>query len=122
MKIFNATPHEINIVEGAEFNSAVRKFQGGTVIRSIQRNGLLNAKISTVEVESVDSIPTFDKRIDGCDPLPEGYDAYIVSALYGAAWRRQNPDGIGVYTVADPLYDASDINRIIGCRGICPVM
>ena len=117
--IFNGTPHTINIVEGAVFNAAIRKYTGGTVIQSIPSSGMLNAKIDTVQMDSIDSIPVFGKKISGCDPLPEGYDIYIVSALYSSGIQKSGMDYSKVFTVADPVY-AEDGNSFVGCRGIAP--
>lgn len=119
-KIFNGTPHAINVVENSVFNPAIRKYTGGTVVLSIPSNGMLNAKVSTVELPTVDGIPVFSKGFSGVDPLPEGYDMYIVSAMYASAALRQgNIYMNNIYTVADPVY-TEDGNSFIGCRGICP--
>lgn len=119
LKIFNGTPHAINVVENATFNSSIRKYTGGTVVLSIPSNGMLSAKVSTVDLPSVEEIPCFGKAFSGVDVLPEGYDIYIVSAMYAAAAKAANIDCTKVYTVADPVY-SEDGNSFIGCRGICP--
>lgn len=118
-KIFNGTPHAINVVEGSTFNPAIRKYTGGTVVLSIPSDGMLNAKVSTVDMPAVDGIPCFGKAFSGVDMLPEGYDIYIVSAMYASAAAKNNVDMSKVYTVADPVY-TEDGNSFIGCRGICP--
>jgi hypothetical protein len=119
MKIFNGTPHAINVVEGATFNSSIRKYTGGTVVLSIPSNGMLNAKISAVDLPAVDGIPCFGKSIIGVDALPEGFDIYIVSALYSSAARAAGMDMSKIFTVADPVM-SDDGNSFVGCRGICP--
>lgn len=124
-RIYNGTPHAINIVTGAVFKPEIRKFvvPDGievTVVASIPSDGVLSAKIDTVELPEIDgSIPVFGKAIVGCDPLPEGYDIYIVSALYASAMRQMGEDTSKLYTVADPVY-TEDGKTILGCRGICP--
>ena len=117
--IFNGTPHAINVVSGAEFIPTMRKYVGGTVVLSIPSNGMLNAKVSTVDSPSIGSIPVFSKSFSGVDPLPDGYDIYIVSAMYASAAARNGVDMSKVYTVADPVY-TDDGNAFLGCRGICP--
>lgn len=117
--IFNGTPHVINVVDGATFNSSIRKYTGGTVVLSIPSNGMLNAKVSTVSLDSVDSIPVYGKAFTGVDPLPSGFDIYIVSAMYASAAKANGADMSKVYTVADPVY-TDDGNSFLGCRGICP--
>lgn len=118
-KLFNGTPHAINVVEGSTFNPSIRKFVGGKVVLSIPSNGMLNAKISSTEEAPVEGIPVFGKSFTGIDPLPEGYDIYIVSALYASAAARNGVDMSKIYTVADPVY-TEDGNSFLGCRGICP--
>lgn len=123
-KIYNGTPHAINIVTGAVFKAEIRKYvipegKEVTVVASIPSDGVLSAKIDTVELPEIDGIPVFGKAIVGCDPLPEGYDLYVVSALYASAVRAQGGDTSKLYTVADPVY-TEDGRTVLGCRGICP--
>ncbi|NLZ54040.1 MAG: hypothetical protein GX892_13025 [Thermoanaerobacteraceae bacterium] len=121
-KVYNGTPHSINIIEGAIFDPSIRKYVARgevTMVTSIPSNGVLSAKIDTVNLPDIDGIPVYGKAIVGCDPLPEGYDLYIVSALYASAVRAQGGDTSKLYTVADPVY-TEDGRTILGCRGICP--
>ena len=118
--IFNGTPHAINIVSGSKFNPSIRKWTGGEVVLSIPSNGMLNAKIDVVEMPQIGEIPIFGKTISGCDPLPEGYDMYIVSALYSSAILKTGVDVSKVYTVADPVM-SEDGQTFVGCRGLAPL-
>jgi hypothetical protein len=126
-KIFNGTPHAINVVENSNFNPAIRKYVGGNVVVSIPSNGMLNAKIETEYAKTsifgedgeYSKIPIFSKKITGFDILPEGYDVYIVSALYASAAQKAGMDMSKIFTVADPVY-TEDGNSFTGCRGICP--
>lgn len=118
-KIFNGTPHAINVVDGASFNPAIRKYTGGTVVRTIPSNGMLNAKVSTVDMPAVDGIPVFGKSFFGVDAIPSGYDIYIVSAMYASAARAAGVDCTKLFTVADPVM-SDDGATFVGCRGICP--
>jgi hypothetical protein len=121
--IYNGTPHAINVVTGSVFNPAIRKYTGGTVVLSIPSTGMLNAKVTTIDLPSIpvfgNSIPVFGKSFSGVDALPDGYDIYIVSAMYASAAARNGVDMSKVYTVADPVY-TDDGNSFTGCRGICP--
>jgi len=54
-----------------------------------------------------------------CESLIDGYDLYVVSALYASAVRAQGGDTSKLYTVADPVY-TEDGRTVLGCRGICP--
>jgi len=118
-KIFNGTPHPINIVEGATFNPQIRKWVGGQVVRVIPSNGMLNAKMSVVDLPSTDGIPTFGKSFEGVDALPDGFDIFIVSALFSSAMQKMGADMSKIFTIGDPVM-SEDGNTFVGCRGICP--
>ena len=117
MKIFNGTPHDIKIIVGSTFQSAIRKYTGGEVTKVFPSNGALNAKIDTVELDPIYGIPTFGKTITGCDTLPEGYDVYIVSVFYATALRTSGANMDKIFIVADPVM-SDDGATFIGCRGI----
>lgn len=119
VKIFNGTPHPINVVENSVFNPAIRKYTGGNVVLSIPSNGMLNAKVIAVDLPAINNIPCFGKYFSGVDALPEGFDIYIVSAMYASAAKDAGVDCTKIYTVADPVY-TEDGNSFLGCRGICP--
>jgi len=118
-KIFNGTPHAINVVKNSTFNASIRKYVGGEVVLSIPSTGMLNAKINAVDLPAIETIPVFGKSFSGVDMLPEGYDIYIVSALYSSAAQKAGMDMSKIFTVADPVY-TEDGNSFIGCRGISP--
>ena len=119
LKIFNGTPHEINIVAGAEFDSTIRKFVGGEVINTIPSTKMLNAKIESVELMGFGkSLPLFDKDIVDCDEYPSGPDVVIVSVIYASAYRKKFgfvPNSM--YIVADPVM-TSNGKTFLGCRGL----
>lgn len=121
VKIFNGTPHPINVVTNVTYKEDIRKYVSDNpqIVKSIPSNGVLSARIETVEGNTIEGIPTFKKKIVGCDPIPEGYDIIIVSALYVSAARAMGWDTSRLYTVADPVYSL-DGKTILGCRGICP--
>jgi hypothetical protein len=122
MKIFNGTPHPINIVNAALYDKNIRKYiapSNAEVVMSIPSDGVLSAQVDTVPGSPVNGIPVYEKSISGCDPLPEGYDIYIVSQLYVSAARACGMDTSKLYTVADPVY-TPDGRTILGSRGICP--
>jgi hypothetical protein len=121
MKVYNGTPHDIKIVEGAKFVSTIRKYVGGEVVKTIKSNGMLSAKIESVQLPSIDGIPVYGKTFSGVDALPEGYDVYIVSALYASAAKGQGVDVSKLYTVSDPVYTDETGNSFLGCLGIAPI-
>jgi hypothetical protein len=120
--IINNTPHPINIIDPKDihFDANIRKYvapSDTTPILTIPSSGILNARISTVGTDPVDSIPCFDKRIDGCDPLPDDGAIHIVSALYASAAAKAGFDMSRIMLVADPVM-STDGKTFIGCRGL----
>jgi hypothetical protein len=121
MKIFNGTPHSINIVKNAVFTPSIRKYVGGTIVLSIPSNGMLSANVKTVDLYPISNdIPVFLKTFTGVDSLPDGYDVYIVSAMYASAAKSAGLDMTKIFTVSDPVY-TDDGNSFVGCRGLCTV-
>lgn len=127
MAILNFTPHDLCIVENCSYDPKIRKFtctsEDLKIIKSIPSSGVLSARIDTVPGQPVNGIPTFVKKVAGCDPIPPEVgpeDIIVVSALYASAFRQVYGDDTRLYTVADPVYDESDPRRILGSRGICP--
>jgi hypothetical protein len=122
-KIYNGTPHTIDVIENSFYDYSIRKYIGGQKKFSIPVTGILNAAIQTVELPPMDSdgndIPVYFKSIKGIDRLPEGYDVYIVSAIFANAARQTDYDMTKIFTIADPVY-SEDGKTILGCRGICP--
>ena len=123
LKIYNGTPHAINVVkkDSCTFNAAIRKWVATDpeTVAQIASDGVLSARIETVESGAFGNVPVFSKKIVGIDPLPEGYDIYVVSALYVSAARQMGYDTSKLYTVADPVY-SEDGRTILGSKGICP--
>lgn len=122
MSIINNTPHPINIINPKDihFDATIRKYVAATDVKpiiTIPSSGILNARISTVDTDPVDSIPCFDKCIDGCDPLPDDGAIHIVSALYASAAAKAGFDMNRIMLVADPVM-SEDGKTFIGCRGL----
>ena len=136
-KIFNGTPHSINIVDNGTFDPPIRKYTTDkpNVVISIPSNGMLSSDVQSVNLDPIsvhgkkiiygvdlnpiNVIPVHGKRFVGVDPLPEGYDIYIVSQMYVSGVVSQGGDVTKLYTVSDPVYSL-DGKTIHGCRGICP--
>ena len=125
-KIWNFTPHQINVIADASFDAAIRKYTADVdvkVVASIPSDGMLSAKITTGDGELVNgNIPTFVKKVTGCDQIPDCVgedDIIVVSALYVSAFRATYGDDKRLFTIADPVY-TEDGTKILGSRGICP--
>lgn len=122
--IINMTPHAVNIIspDDTTFDPTIRKWTapaGTTPIATIPTSGVLNAKIDTVSGDPIDGVPTFTKKIVGCDPLPDigDDDIVIVSALFASAFRAMGGDITKIRLVADPVM-TPDGKTFVGCRGI----
>ena len=97
MRIFNGTPHPISVIDDSciTFKNEIRKYVctgKPVIVAQIPSNGVLSAKIDTVETGKIGDIPVFVKKITGCDPIPEGYDIIVVSALYATAAKMAGLD------------------------------
>lgn len=124
--ILNFTPHNINFFHAdvVSFDPAIRKWvanDGASPIVTIPSSGVLNAKIDTVRGADLSGVPVFVKTVTGCDPLPDGGDPVIVSALFAVAAAKAGLDMNRVFTVADPVF-TPDGRTILGCCGICPAI
>lgn len=118
MSIYNGTPHSVDIVVGAVYSPAIRKFVGGEVVRSIPPDGALNVRLGTPETGVLDGdIPLFVRTILSCDLLPEGYDIIIVSAMYAQAYVDLHGVDDRLYTVSQPVM-TRDGKTFRGCRGL----
>lgn len=122
MKIYNATPHAINIISKNDCTSVpeARKLvaDNPTPVLFIPSSGMKSVIFETIQTGSVGNniIPTLKKKIVSLEELPDGYDIYIVSALYAVAYKAKGGDK-DIFTVADPVY-TPDCKTIIGCVGI----
>lgn len=121
-KIYNGTAHAVSIIKNGVSDPAIRKLvvpegEQPAVLMSIPSDGMLMAKIENSEESSIETIPVFGKRVVGCDPLPEGYDVIIVSALFATAARMVGMDTSRLYTVANPVYSPGG-KEILGCLGL----
>lgn len=126
LKFYNGTPHEIHIVRNGVFEPQIRKYvlpegRGLDIIVSLPSNAVLSAKIEKVETASLDGIPVQSQKVTGIDPLPEGYDAYIVSAIYAVAARQLGMETSKMYVIADPVF-STDGRTVLGCRALAPAL
>lgn len=119
MRIFNGTPHMINIIDKSSCyeNMNLRKLVSSepVYLHKIPTNKVLNVEFKTTHVEGI----IFKNEIVSINELPKHYGIYIVSALYASAYstlRLREPSKL--YTVCDTVYD-SDGKTILGCIGLC---
>lgn len=124
MKVLNFTPHYVAIFKSDDisYDTSIRKWivkDGVEPFLVIPSSGMLNSRIDTVAGPDINNIPTFVKKVTGCDPLPDDDSAVIVSALYAVAAQKNGLDMSRIYTIADPVF-SPDGRTVVGCRGICP--
>lgn len=118
VKLYNGTPHSINIIQGATLDSTDRKWKGGEIIQIFPPNGMLSAKINSIQTGVLNGlIPVFSKEIVDCQELPIGFDYYIVSVLYATAYKAKYGNTDKLLVVADPVM-SEDGKTFIGCTGL----
>lgn len=127
MKIFNGTPHVITVFAEAD----TYPIQGGRklVLKSGSQpifvlpagDKMLNAEKSNRPAPPQGDCPIPLKGgviFTGRDPLPEGYDLYVVSNLYRSATVELGYDPRQLATVDGTVYDSEDALRPCGCLGL----
>lgn len=129
MRILNYTPHDIVILDGAEYRADIRKYvttNNTTEVARIPSSGILSAKIETAFTDTVNGIPVYRKAVIGIDEIPDSVsadDIIIVSALYASAYALIHGDTDQLYTISDPVYEVNfDSISVVGCRGICEMI
>ena len=125
ISIYNATPHQINFYSKSdvEFDISQRKFIaaiGATPIYTLPKGTPVNCKTANAPTPSIENCPVpvvGAVQFTSYDPLPEGYDIYIVSNLYRSAVQALGGDTSKLATVTDTVYSAGDI-KPCGCLAL----
>ena len=123
MKILNYTPNDVNLYSGAEYDSEIRKYKGGNIIRTFPSIGILNARMEEItEFVREDDIIFFKhKRIVSfsCDDLPsqlENTDTYlIVTRVYLEVAKQKGWDVSHLLIVGEGAV-VDDTGRIVGAK------
>jgi hypothetical protein len=125
MRIYNGTPHEINIIDRnyVSYDRNIRKYCinedvfdiESVTLYSFPSNGLLNAVFASNDKKdkSIGNLPIKIKTLVSVDPIPIGFDIIIVSGLYQSAIGYND----NVYTVIDPVF-SFDGKTVVGCLAI----
>jgi hypothetical protein len=113
MNIFNGTPHVITIIssENTAFNAAQRKVVltgEKKVIVELPSNGVLSAKMAKTDLNPINGITIKQSKFVSVDSLPDGYDYYLVSAMFVAACREVGVDTSKLLTIGDAVYSDGD--------------
>ena len=125
ISIYNATPHQINFYSKSdvEFDISQRKFIaaiGATPIYTLPKGTPVNCKTANAPQPSIENCPVpvvGAVQFTSYDPLPEGYDIYIVSNLYRSAVQALGGDTSKLATVTDTVYSAGDV-KPCGCLAL----
>lgn len=125
MKIYNGTQHQINFYNLEQCDqSNPRKLlvlTGQAPVYFIEAGTNLNATKGNAQLTKEYDLPF---KVNGAvefisyDPLPEGYDLYIVSNLYRSAVKELGGDTSKLATVDGVVYSDSDNPRPCGCLGL----
>ena len=121
---FNATPHSINIIEGAEYKAAIRKWIGGREIAVIPTDTMLSAQLDMVPIADLgNGVTICEQQALSCDPLPpdaKAADYIVVSAIYGIAYQMLHGLNSKLVSVRDLVVD-SETYAPVGCRGLATI-
>ena len=125
MKIYNGTQHQINFYNLEQCDqSNPRKLivlEGQVPVYTIEAGTNLNAIKGNAQLTQQYDLPF---KVNGAvvftnyDPLPEGYDLYIVSNLYRSAVKELGGDTSKLATVNGVVYYDTDNPRPCGCLGL----
>lgn len=127
MKIFNGTPHSIDTIDPAcvTLDSLNRKSVITCPIdeilytNSIPSSGVLSARFVTCEESPVFNVRIFKNTVASIDPLPDGFDMYIVSAVYANAMHTLGMDTSKIYLIHTPVYlPDTTHSTVVGCIGL----
>jgi len=119
--IYNATPHTINIYSEADTTPVQngRKLilnQGMITSRVIEAGTPVNCTKQNLAAPSIESdIPLTGAVVfTSYEPLPEGYDIYIVSNLYRSAVKELGGDTSKLATVDGTVYESEANPKPVG--------
>ena len=125
IKIFNGTQHKINIFEAGQTFPVQdgRKLvikEGELPVAVIEAGTNLNCSKENGAAPSLETnIPLVGAvKFVSHDPLPEGYDIYVVSNLYRAAVAELGGDTSKLATVNGTVFDSEEAIRPCGCLGL----
>ena len=120
MKVFNGTPH--NIVLYSERDVILGENKKYYLADDSPAQKLViepNQALRVTYTQTSDSLDVngfnvciVKPTVQHIDPLPEGYDMYIVSVQYLLALRELNLDTSNVYTVGPTVLNKED--KIVG--------
>lgn len=124
MKVFNGTAHQINIFSLEQCDqSDPRKLlvlEGQEPVYTVPAGTNLNCVKGNADIDA-SGFPFPVKgavEFTGVDPLPDGFDVYIVSNLYRSAYQAVVGDTSMLATVDGVVYQDRANPRPCGCLGL----
>lgn len=130
-KIWNLTPHTINIYSGRDVTAqviagrATGKYianSGAEPERIFPSDGVLRCAVDREEMPFLDGIPVFKNTygpFQGVPPLTTG-DAIIVSAICGLSPEATELKNKGIWVLGPGAQVVgTDGKTILGCVGLC---
>lgn len=133
-KLYNGTAIPVTILSNAVYEPKKHKWiipegmrpellcvirVGEKVLRAVTQTNKTSDYSASLEIERNVLLPIFNKKVQYCDPIPEGYDIVIVSSLYANAYQKMYGEDTRLYTISDTVF-SEDGRTILGSRGICP--
>lgn len=131
---YNGTDHDICFFRPEDVDdSNPRKLvvkDGASPFLTIHRQEPLNAEQREVLEDNILGVPVYDVEPHKVADLPEGYDSFIVSALYGSAYKQlaeiAEANGemssrlVTLYGVRSPVYKKLEDGslQVAGCIGL----
>lgn len=114
IRVYNGTDHPIVLLNVPTKLVGRKAVQDGEVENNFTfpEQTPLSAKLS--EPSGTGALRIAPRVLD-IDPLPDGYDFYIVSNLYLSAARQLGLPTDQLLTVGHPVYASSEDTRPVGC-------
>lgn len=124
-KFFNGTNHQLNFYVHDQCDcSDPRKLivkDGEQPLYTIKAGTKLNFKKGNETIDANKTYPFIVRgavKFESYDPLPEGYELYVVSSLYRLAVKSSNGDTSRLATVNGLVYSDPRDSRPCGCLGL----
>ena len=124
INIINMTPHPVSIVAGAAFDTGIREYRGGFVVKTIQSSGTVSAiaskqdEMEPILTEGDVIIPTISApKWERVDPLPEAPERtmFIVSETYVAACKELGIPTDRLLTLGPNIIEDNGVRNSLRC-------
>lgn len=128
LNVYNATAHDVSIWANGTYSERDRKWlvnEKSTFLHTFPKATPVNCEIveedsGVLEIEGK-GIALKKTTYPSVGELPDGYDYYIVSALYVSACKGLGKDTSKLLTIGNPLFEVSpegQVTRPVGCLNL----